>query len=141
LPTQSPGTSAHPTLRVNARAGQQSAALASWLAKEKPQAKVFYLGRTTMGRPPSRRSGPRRAHRGTSLGSLFRSADSKDHTQYFGQLRAARPQVFTPGCRHDNVRLLTQLQEFDCATISSSWRLRTVTSQNIGAIGKAAEGL
>ena len=30
--------------RVNARAGMQSAALAEWLAKEKPQASVFYLG-------------------------------------------------------------------------------------------------
>src|SRR5882672_6153346 len=30
--------------RVNARAGQQSAALAVWVAKEKPKAKVFYLG-------------------------------------------------------------------------------------------------
>jgi branched-chain amino acid transport system substrate-binding protein len=30
--------------RVNARAGQQSAALASWLAKEMPHAKVFFLG-------------------------------------------------------------------------------------------------
>ncbi|MGH6612157.1 MAG: ABC transporter substrate-binding protein, partial [Burkholderiaceae bacterium] len=30
--------------RVNARAGMQSAALAEWLAKEKPKANVFYLG-------------------------------------------------------------------------------------------------
>src|SRR5471032_2263895 len=30
--------------RVNARAGQQSAALAVWLSKERPKAQVFYLG-------------------------------------------------------------------------------------------------
>ena len=30
--------------RVNARAGMQSAALADWMAKEKPNANVFYLG-------------------------------------------------------------------------------------------------
>ena len=30
--------------RVNARAGQQSAALAAWVESEKPGAKVFYLG-------------------------------------------------------------------------------------------------
>jgi branched-chain amino acid transport system substrate-binding protein len=30
--------------RVNARAGQQSAALAAWVAKQKPKAKVFFLG-------------------------------------------------------------------------------------------------
>ncbi len=30
--------------RVNARAGQQSAALAAWVKQEKPGAKIFYLG-------------------------------------------------------------------------------------------------
>ena len=30
--------------RVNARAGQQSAALAAWVVKQKPKAKVFFLG-------------------------------------------------------------------------------------------------
>jgi branched-chain amino acid transport system substrate-binding protein len=33
--------------RVNARAGQQSAALAAWVKQKKPGAKVFYLDRTT----------------------------------------------------------------------------------------------
>jgi branched-chain amino acid transport system substrate-binding protein len=30
--------------RVNAKAGQQSTALAAWVAKQKPKAKVFFLG-------------------------------------------------------------------------------------------------
>jgi branched-chain amino acid transport system substrate-binding protein len=130
--------------RVNARAGQQSAALASWLAKEKPQAKVFYLGPDyEMGRSTvaAFRSNVERIG-GTSLGEVFAPLDSKDYTQYFGQLRAARPQVlYTSVAGNDTVRLLTQLQEFglrDNFTILGA--SGTVTSQNIGAIGKAAEG-
>jgi branched-chain amino acid transport system substrate-binding protein len=130
--------------RVNARAGQQSAALASWLAKEKPQAKVFYLGPDyEMGRSTvaAFKSNVERIG-GTSLGEVFAPLDSKDYTQFFGQLRAARPQVlYTSVAGNDTVRLLTQLQEFglrDNITILGA--SGTVTSQNIGAIGKAAEG-
>jgi branched-chain amino acid transport system substrate-binding protein len=130
--------------RVNARAGQQSAALASWLAREKPQAKVFYLGPDyEMGRSTvaAFKSNVERVG-GTSLGEVFAPLDSKDYTQYFGQLRAARPQVlYTSVAGNDTVRLLTQLQEFglrDNITILGA--SGTVTSQNIGAIGKAAEG-
>jgi branched-chain amino acid transport system substrate-binding protein len=130
--------------RVNARAGQQSAALASWLAKEKPQAKVFYLGPDyEMGRSTvaAFKSNVERIG-GSSLGEVFAPLDSKDYTQFFGQLRAARPQVlYTSVAGNDTVRLLTQLQEFglrDNITILGA--SGTVTSQNIGAIGKAAEG-
>jgi branched-chain amino acid transport system substrate-binding protein len=130
--------------RVNARAGQQSAALASWLAKEKPQAKVFYLGPDyEMGRSTvaAFKSNVERIG-GSSLGEVFAPLDSKDYTQFFGQLRAARPQVlYTSVAGNDTVRLLTQLQEFglrDNITILGA--SGTVTSQNIGAIGNAAEG-
>jgi branched-chain amino acid transport system substrate-binding protein len=130
--------------RVNARAGQQSAALASWLAREKPQAKVFYLGPDyEMGRSTvaAFKSNVERVG-GSSLGEVFAPLDSKDYTQYFGQLRAARPQVlYTSVAGNDTVRLLTQLQEFglrDNVTILGA--SGTVTSQNIGAIGNAAEG-
>jgi branched-chain amino acid transport system substrate-binding protein len=130
--------------RVNARAGQQSAALASWLAKEKPQAKVFYLGPDyEMGRSTvaAFRSNVERIG-GTSLGEVFAPLDSKDYTQYFGQLRAARPQVlYTSVAGNDTVRLLTQLQEFGLReNFTILGASGTVTSQNIGAIGKAAEG-
>ena len=130
--------------RVNARAGQQSAALASWLAREKPQAKVFYLGPDyEMGRSTvaAFKSNVERIG-GSSLGEVFAPLDSKDYTQYFGQLRAARPQVlYTSVAGNDTVRLLTQLQEFGLRdNITVLGASGTVTSQNIGAIGHAAEG-
>jgi branched-chain amino acid transport system substrate-binding protein len=130
--------------RVNARAGQQSAALAAWLMKEKPKAKVFYLGPDyEMGRSTvaAFRSFAERVG-ATTAGEVFAPLDSKDYTQYFGQLRAARPQVlYTSVAGNDTVRLFTQLAEFglrDGLTVLGA--SGTVTSQNIGAIGKAAEG-
>ena len=77
-----------------------------------------------------------------SSGEVFAPLDSKDYTQYFGQIRAARPQVvYTSVAGNDTVRLLTQMQDFgllqNMTIVGASG---TVTSQNIGAIGKAAEG-
>ncbi len=130
--------------RVNARAEQQSTALAAWLAKEKPKARVFYLGpdylmgRSTVAafKEASEKAGA------TSLGEVFAPLDSKDYSQYFGQIRAAQPQVlYTSVAGNDTVRLLTQMQEFgllrNLLVLGASG---TVTAQNIGAIGKAAEG-
>jgi branched-chain amino acid transport system substrate-binding protein len=130
--------------RVNARAGQQSAALAAWLAKEKPQAKVFYLGPDyEMGRSTvaAFKSNVDRVG-GQSLGEVFAPLDSKDYTQYFGQLRASRPQVlYTSVAGNDTVRLFTQLQEFGLlGNLTLLGASGTVTAQNIAAIGKAAEG-
>ena len=130
--------------RVNARAGQQSAALASWLAKEKPKARVFYLGPDyEMGRSTvaAFKSNVDRVG-GNSTGEVFAPLDSKDYTQYFGQIRAARPQVlYTSVAGNDTVRLFTQLQEFGLlGNITVLGASGTITSQNIGAIGKAAEG-
>ncbi len=130
--------------RVNARAGQQSAALAAWLAKEKPQAKVFYLGPDyEMGRSTvaAFKSNVERVG-GASLGEVFAPLDSKDYTQYFGQIRASRPQVlYTSVAGNDTVRLFTQLQEFGLLNnLTLLGASGTVTAQNVGAIGKAAEG-
>ena len=130
--------------RVNARAGQQSAALAAWLAKEKPNPKVFYLGpdyemgRSTVAAFRSSVEGLG----GQSLGEVFAPLDSKDYTQYFGQLRASRPQVlYTSVAGNDTVRLLTQMQDFGLiGNLTIVGASGTVTSQNIGAIGQAAEG-
>jgi branched-chain amino acid transport system substrate-binding protein len=130
--------------RVNARAGQQSAALAVWLAKEKPKAQVFYLGPDyEMGRSTvaAFKSSAEKVG-ASSTGEVFAPLDSKDYTQYFGQLRAAKPQVlYTSVAGNDTVRLLTQLQEFgllnNLTVVGASG---TVTAQNISAIGKAAEG-
>lgn len=130
--------------RVNARAGQQSAALAAWVAKQKPKAKVYFLGPDyEMGR--STVATFKRTIEGlgaTSVGEVFAPLDSKDYTQYFGQLRQARPEVlYTSVAGNDTVRLLTQMQDFgllgNLLVVGASG---TVTSQNIAAIGAAANG-
>ena len=130
--------------RVNARAGQQSAALAVWMSKDKPKAKVFYLGPDyEMGRSTVAAFKQSAEKVGAQTGGeVFAPLDSKDYTQYFGQLRAARPQVlYTSVAGNDTVRLFTQLAEFgllnNLTVVGASG---TVTAQNIGAIGKAAEG-
>lgn len=130
--------------RVNARAEQQSSALAAWLVKEKPNPKVYLLGPDyEMGRSTvaAFQAGVK-SRGGTILGEVFAPLDSKDYSQYFGQIRAARPQVlYTSTAGNDTVRLLTQMQDFGLLTnllvVGASG---TVTSQNIGAIGSAADG-
>ena len=130
--------------RVNARAGQQSAALAAWVAKQKPKAKVFFLGPDyEMGRSTVATFKKTIEELGAQpVGEVFAPLDSKDYTQYFGQLRQARPEVlYTSVAGNDTVRLFTQMQEFGLAknllVVGASG---TVTSQNIGAIGAAADG-
>src|SRR3954447_16068399 len=130
--------------RVNARAEQQTAALAAWLAKDKPNPKVYSLGPDyEMGRSTVAAFQKGVKERGgTNLGEVFAPLDSKDYTQYFGQIRAARPQVlYTSVAGNDTVRLLTQMQDFGLLNnMSLVGASGTVTSQNISAIGKAAEG-
>ncbi len=130
--------------RVNARAGQQSAALAAWVAKQKPKAKVFFLGPDyEMGRSTVATFKKTVEGLGAEpVGEVFAPLDSKDYTQYFGQLRQAKPEVlYTSVAGNDTVRLMTQMQDFGLAknllVVGASG---TVTSQNIGAIGAAAEG-
>lgn len=130
--------------RVNARAGQQSAALAEWLAKEKPKSKVFYLGPDyEMGRSTVAAFKKAATDKGSAeAGEVFAPLDNKDYSQYFGQLRASRPAVlYTSVAGNDTVRLLSQMEEYgllkNLLVVGASG---TVTSQNIGAIGKAAEG-
>ncbi len=130
--------------RVNARAGQQSAALAAWLAKEKPKATVYFLGPDyEMGRSTvaAFKSNVLRVG-GNSVGEVFAPLDTKDYTQYFGQLRAARAQVlYTSVAGNDTVRLFNQLAEFGLLkSLTVLGASGTVTAQNINAIGAAAEG-
>jgi branched-chain amino acid transport system substrate-binding protein len=130
--------------RVNARAGQQSAALAAWVVEQKPNAKVFYLGPDyEMGRSTVAAFKAKMAEFGAQdVGELFAPLDSQDYTQYFGQIRAAQPDVlYTSVAGNDTVRFLAQMQEFgllgDMLVVGASG---TITSQNISAIGDAANG-
>lgn len=130
--------------RVNAKAGQQSAALAAWMAKEKPNAQVFFLGpdyemgRSTVAafKAAAEKNGAK------TVGEVFPPLDNKDYSPFFGQLRSARPTVlYTSVAGNDTVRLFTQMNEFGLLkNLTVLGASGTVTSQNMGAIGNAVEG-
>jgi branched-chain amino acid transport system substrate-binding protein len=130
--------------RVNAAAGMQANALAAWLQGAKPKAKVFYLGpdyemgRSTVAAFKAQAEGVG----AQSVGEIYAPLDSKDYSQYFGQIRAAQPEVlYTSTAGNDTVRFLTQMQEYGLiGKMQIVGASGTITSQNIGAIGKAAEG-
>lgn len=130
--------------RVNGRAEQQSIALANWLAKEKPKARVFYVGPDyEMGRSTvaAFRSFAEKAGL-QSVGEVFAPLGSKDYSQYFGQIRAARPDViYTSVAGNDTVRLFSQLSDFGMAQkIKLVGAAGVITAQNFEAVGKAGEG-
>ena len=130
--------------RVNARAGMQSAALAAWVAKEKPNANVFYLGPDyEMGRSTVAAFKSAAEEKGAkSVGEIFAPLDNKDYSPFFGQIRSSRPTViYTSVAGNDTVRLFSQMAEFGVAkNVQIVGASGTVTSQNLGAIGKAADG-
>ncbi|MGH8821680.1 MAG: ABC transporter substrate-binding protein [Rhodoferax sp.] len=130
--------------RVNASAGMQSAALANWMASATPNAKVFYLGPDyEMGRSTVAAFKAAAETKGaTSVGEVFAPLGNKDYSPFFGQIRAAQPTVlYTSVAGNDTVRLLTQMADFglnrNLQVVGASG---TVTSQNLPAIGKAANG-
>jgi branched-chain amino acid transport system substrate-binding protein len=130
--------------RVNAKAGMQSAALAEWLAKEKPGAHVFYLGPDyEMGRSTVAAFKSAAEKKGAkSSGEVFAPLGNKDYSPFFGQIRAAHASIlYTSVAGNDTVRLFTQLDEYGLRkNLTIVGASGTVTSQNIGAIGKVADG-
>ena len=130
--------------RVNARAGMQSAALAAWLSKEKANANVFYLGPDyEMGRSTVAAFKKAAEEKGAkSVGEVFAPLDNKDYSPYFGQIRAAKPAViYTSVAGNDTVRFFSQMSEYGINKgVTLVGASGTVTSQNMNAIGKAAEG-
>jgi ABC-type branched-subunit amino acid transport system substrate-binding protein len=131
--------------RVNAKAGMQSAALAAWLLKEKPGARIYYLGPDyEMGRNTVA-SFKSTAEKGgaKTLGEVFAPLDSKDYSTFFGQIRAAKPDVFyTSVGGNDSVRLFTQMEEYGLKkNMVMIGAASVITPQTIGAMGnKVAEG-
>jgi ABC-type branched-subunit amino acid transport system substrate-binding protein len=130
--------------RVNAKAGQQSAALAEWLSNTKPTAKVFYLGPDyEMGRSTVAAFKNAAEKKGAkAVGEVFAPLDNKDYSTFFGQVRAARPDVmYTSVAGNDTVRLFNQMSQYgllkNMMVVGASG---TVTSQNLKAIGQASEG-
>ena len=130
--------------RVNAKAGMQSAALVEWMVKEKPSPSVFYLGPDyEMGRSTVAAFKQAAEKKGAkSVGEVFAPLDNKDYSPFFGQIRAAKPQVlYTSVAGNDTVRFLSQMAEFGVSKgIQIVGAAGTVTAQNMGAIGKAADG-
>lgn len=130
--------------RVNARAGMQSSALAAWMASTSPNANVFYLGPDyEMGRSTvAAFKSATEAKGAKSVGELFAPLDNKDYSPFFGQLRSARPTViYTSVAGNDTVRLFNQMAEFGVnRNVQIVGASGTVTSQNLAAIGKAADG-
>jgi len=130
--------------RVNARAGMQSAALADWLSGTRPNANVFYLGPDyEMGRSTVAAFKQAAEAKGAkSVGEVFAPLDNKDYSPFFGQMRSARPAViYTSVAGNDTVRLFSQMAEFGISrNVQVVGASGTVTSQNLPAIGKAADG-
>jgi branched-chain amino acid transport system substrate-binding protein len=130
--------------RVNARAGMQSAALADWMAATKPNANVFYLGPDyEMGRSTvAAFKSAAEAKGAKTVGEVFAPLDNKDYSPFFGQMRSARPTVvYTSVAGNDTVRLFTQMAEFGLnRNVQVVGASGTVTSQNLTAIGKSADG-
>lgn len=130
--------------RVNARAGMQSAALADWIARTRPNANVFYLGPDyEMGRSTvAAFKSAAEAKGAKSVGEVFAPLDNKDYSPFFGQMRSSRPTViYTSVAGNDTVRLFSQMSEFGInRNVQVVGASGTVTSQNLPAIGKAADG-
>lgn len=130
--------------RVNARAGMQSAALAAWVDKEIPKANIFFIGPDyEMGRSTVSAFKKASAEKGAKdVGEVFAPLDNKDYSPYFGQVRAAKPNViYTSVAGNDTVRLFTQMDEYGVNKgVTIVGASGTVTSQNMGAIGKSANG-
>jgi len=130
--------------RVNARAGMQSAALAAWVDKEIPKANIFFIGPDyLMGRSTVSAFKKASTEKGAKdVGEVFAPLDNKDYSPYFGQVRSAKPNViYTSVAGNDTVRLFTQMDDYGVNKgVTIVGASGTVTSQNLGAIGKSANG-
>ena len=130
--------------RVNARAGMQSAALAAWVDKEMPKSNIFFIGPDyEMGRSTVSAFKRASTEKGAKdVGEVFAPLDNKDYSPYFGQVRAAKPNViYTSVAGNDTVRLFSQMEEYGLNKgVTLVGASGTVTSQNMGAIGKSANG-
>ena len=139
------GTKCSPNVfRVNAHAGMQAAALAAWLKQDRDSAKVYYMGPDyEMGRNTVAVFKTAATANGfNDAGEVFAPLGNKDYSNFFGQVRAARPDViYTSMAGNDSVRLFTQMQEYGVSNgVQIVGSAGTVTPANIEAIGASAEG-
>jgi len=131
--------------RVNANAYQQSSALTSWLMKNAPGKKYYFIGPDyEMGRSTiSAFQADIKRLGGTDVGSSYPPLGAKDFSTYLGPIRAAQPDVIiTATAGNDTVRLLTQLKEYGMLSgkLTLAGAAGAVTQENIGALSGAGEG-
>jgi len=114
------------------------------MSKAVPDAKVFYLGPDyEMGRSTvAAFKSAAEAKGAKTVGEVFAPLGNKDYSPFFGQIRAARPNVmYTSVAGNDTVRLFNQLAEYGLnRNLTLVGASGTVTSQNMDAMGKNAEG-
>jgi branched-chain amino acid transport system substrate-binding protein len=131
--------------RVNANAAMMSTALTAWLAKNVKGDRYYFIGPDyVMGRSTiaAFEAGVKKLGK-TNVGSSFPPLGAKDFSSYFGQIRAARPDVImTATAGNDTVRLINQLKEYGIlnSKLTLAGAAGAVTQQNIGAMNGAAEG-
>lgn len=129
--------------RVNPSAGMQASALALWAADFKKGAKIYYIGPDyEMGRSTIAEFKKEAEKLGaTTAGEVYAPLGAKDYSQFFGQMRAARPDVLYMSVGGtDTVRLLSQLKEYGLTSMKLIGNSAAVTSDNLDAMGNAAEG-
>ncbi len=129
--------------RVNPSAGMQASALALWAADFKKGAKIYYLGPDyEMGRSTIAEFRKEAELLGAAtVGEVYAPLGAKDYSQFFGQMRAARPDVLYMSVGGtDTVRLLSQLKEYGLTNMKLIGNSAAVTSDNLDAMGNAAEG-
>lgn len=129
--------------RVNPSAGMQASALALWAADFKKGAKIYYLGPDyEMGRSTIAEFRKEAETLGAvTVGEVYAPLGAKDYSQFFGQMRAARPDVLYMSVGGtDTVRLLSQLKEYGLTNMKLIGNSAAVTSDNLDAMGNAAEG-
>lgn len=139
------GAKCSPNLfRVNAPGGMQATGLAQWIKENKPDARVFAIGPDyEMGRDTVAGFQKKAKELGLNVvGEIFPPLGEKDYTPYFGQIRQARPDVlYTSTAGNDTVRLFSQMQEYGLLQrLTPVGASVAVTAQNLGAMGKTAEG-
>ncbi len=129
--------------RVNPSAGMQASALALWAADFKKGAKIYYIGPDyEMGRSTIAEFRKEAEKLGAAtVGEVYAPLGAKDYSQFFGQMRAARPDVLYMSVGGtDTVRLLSQLKEYGLTNMKLIGNSAAVTSDNLNAMGNAAEG-
>lgn len=129
--------------RVNPSAGMQAAALALWAADYKKGAKIYYLGPDyEMGRSTIAEFKKQAEGLGSvTVGEVYAPLGAKDYSQFFGQMRAARPDVLYMSVGGtDTVRLLSQLKEYGLTSFKLIGNSAAVTTDNLDALGNSAEG-